>query len=77
MPHPISSERIWKELEPREHHSNEITPLSKGGQPFCLGTALGLLKGIESVQKDIVFGFNLPFSINHGDRDEGVPIEGT
>jgi len=77
MPHPVSSERIWKELEPREYYSNKNDGLSKGGKPFCLGTALGLLTALESVRADIIPGFTAPFSINHGTKDYAVLMEGS
>jgi hypothetical protein len=76
MPHPVSAERIWKELEPREYHANDPSPLNKGGEPFCLGTALGLLTATECVRNDVIPGITVPFTINHGDEDASVPIEG-
>ena len=77
MPHPVSSERIWKELEPREHFSNKSDGLTHGGKPFCLGTALGLLTALETVREEVIPGLKIPFSINHGTHDEAVLIEGS
>jgi len=78
MPHPITSERIWKEPEPREYFSNsdEMHDLSRGGVPFCLGTAVGLLAGLQEAQK-ISHSFQLPFHVSHGDEDYGVQLSGS
>ncbi|CAB9527221.1 Monoglyceride lipase [Seminavis robusta] len=77
MPHPISSERVWKEPEALEYFENLKDGLSLAGVPFCLGTALGLLEAIETVQAQAIPGFTIPFSINHGTEDYGVPISGS
>ena len=64
MPHPITSERIWRDLEVREYFSNpaEMHGLSTGGVPFCLGTAVGLLLSLKEAQH-ISNSFRLPFHI--------------
>ena len=43
---------------------------------FCLGTALGLLLALQSVQ-EVIPEFLMPFHINHGTEDHGVPITGS
>ena len=77
MPHPVSSDRIWKEEEPRNYYDGGNDGLSLGGAKFSLGTALGLLTALEAVQAKAIPGFKVPFSINHGDKDESVLIEGS
>jgi len=79
MPHPITAERVWKEDEPRAYFCDptEMRGLSEGGVKFCLGTALGLLLALESVQADVIPEFVLPFHCNHGTKDEGVPVSGS
>mmetsp|Transcript_35433 Transcript_35433/g.38346 ORF Transcript_35433/g.38346 Transcript_35433/m.38346 type:complete len:346 (-) Transcript_35433:348-1385(-) len=78
MPHPITNERIWKEVEPRDYYSNpkNIRGLSKSGSPFCLGTAVGLVSAME-VAQEIIPSFRAPFHINHGSNDHGVPLSGS
>lgn len=78
MPHPITSERIWKEIEAREYFSNaeEMHGLSRGGVPFCLGTAVGLLVSLREAQM-ISHTFHLPFHVSHGDEDHGVMLDGS
>jgi len=78
MPHPITSERIWKEPEAREYFSDpeKSHGLWRGGVPFCLGTAVGLLASLKEAQR-ISHSFRLPFHISHGDQDYGVPLSGS
>ena len=78
MPHPITSERIWKLEEPRKYFSDhkEMHDLSRGGVPFCLGTALGCMLSLQDAQK-CVPNFKMPFHISHGTSDYGVPISGS
>mmetsp|Transcript_34593 Transcript_34593/g.81549 ORF Transcript_34593/g.81549 Transcript_34593/m.81549 type:complete len:354 (-) Transcript_34593:28-1089(-) len=78
MPHPITSERIWKEPEARAFYTDKanLHGLKKGGEPFCLGTAVGLVSAIETAQA-IIPTFNVPFHINHGSDDYGVPLRGS
>lgn len=76
MPHPVSSDRIWKDKEPREYYDGGNNGLSLGGAKFCLGTALGLLEGLEAV-REVILGFKVPFSINHGTEDHSVLMEGS
>uniref|UniRef100_A0A7S4NHY2 Serine aminopeptidase S33 domain-containing protein n=1 Tax=Odontella aurita TaxID=265563 RepID=A0A7S4NHY2_9STRA len=78
MPHPITSERIWKVKEARDYFSNskEMHGLSRGGVPFCLGTAVGLLSALQEAQQ-ISHEIQLPFHISHGDTDYGVPLSGS
>lgn len=77
MPHPITAERVWKDEEPRAFFSDkeQMHGLSQGGVAFCLGTALGLLGALQAVQA-LIPDFELPFHINHGTEDKGVPIAG-
>lgn len=77
MPHPVSSDRIWKDEEPRSYYDGGNDGLSLGGTPFSLGTALGLLTGLEAAQAEAIPGFKVPFSINHGDKDESVLMDGS
>jgi hypothetical protein len=77
MPHPVTSDRIWKEEEPRNYYDGGNDGLSLGGAKFKLGTALGLLEALESVRQDVIPGFTVPFMINHGTNDESVLIEGS
>jgi alpha-beta hydrolase superfamily lysophospholipase len=78
MPHPITPERCWKEVEARETYTDQskLNGLSKGGEPFCLGTAVGLINVIESAQ-ELFSTFDVPFHINHGTDDYGVPYRGS
>ena len=78
MPHPITAERVWKEPEARAYFTDpvEMRGLDGGGMKFCLGTALGLLLALQSVQK-VIPEFQVPFHINHGTEDHGVPISGS
>mmetsp|Transcript_15730 Transcript_15730/g.32308 ORF Transcript_15730/g.32308 Transcript_15730/m.32308 type:complete len:353 (+) Transcript_15730:121-1179(+) len=78
MPHPITCDRIWKEEEPRTHYSDQSLScgLSRGGVAFCLGTAEGLVSAIRGSQA-LFPGFRVPFHINHGSDDYGVPVSGS
>jgi len=78
MPHPITSERIWKDEEAREYFSDpdKMHGLQRGGVPFCLGTAVGLLASLQEAQR-ISHSFELPFHISHGDEDHGVTLSGS
>ena len=78
MPHPITAERVWKLEEPRAYFTDttEMHGLSQGGVPFCLGTALGLLLALRTVQK-IIPDLTVPFHSNHGTEDHGVPVSGS
>jgi len=78
MPHPITSERIWKDPEARAYYSDpeKMHGLSQGGVPFCLGTAVGLLTSLQEAQ-EISRSFKLPFHVNHGDEDHGVTLSGS
>ena len=76
MPHPISADRIWKEDEPKAYYQGDRHGLSRGGVPFCLGTAVGLLSALE-VAQSLFTAFSAPFTINHGSDDYGVPMGGS
>lgn len=78
MPHPISPERGWKEAEPRDYYTDQSQShgLSKGGVPFCLGTASELLSAMEAARL-LIPTFSVPFHINHGSDDYGVPLGGS
>jgi len=78
MPHPISADRIWKEEEVRAHSVNPENRrgLSNGGVPFCLGTAVGLVDALQA-SNELFSTFRMPFHINHGNEDHGVPISGS
>jgi len=76
MPHPITAERIFKEEEPREFYTGQEYGLTNSGQPFCLGTATGLLAAMQEAQA-LFPTFSLPFHINHGSDDDGVPFHGS
>jgi len=78
MPHPITPERIWKVPEVRDHYTdpNKRHGLSESGTPYCLGTAAGLVDAIQSAQR-LFSSFEVPFHINHGSDDYGVPCTGS
>ena len=77
MPHPVSSDRIWKEEEPRNYYDGGNDGLSLGGAKFRLGTALGMLEALETVRQDVIPGFKVPVMINHGTDDKSVLIDGS
>lgn len=79
MPHPITADRVWKEDEPRAFFTDqkEMRGLSTGGVKFCLGTALGMLLAMQSVQEDVIPAIQIPFHVNHGTDDHGVRISGS
>ena len=80
MPHPISPERIWRnEVVRKTQTSMEVKKrgLSAGAVPYRLGTALGLVNALHTVQKEVIPGFKIPFSVCHGTDDWGVKIEGS
>lgn len=78
MPHPITAERIWRDPEALAYFSDneKMHGLSRGGQPFCLGTALGCLLALKEGQ-ELSHSFRLPFHISHGDEDHGVLLSGS
>mmetsp|Transcript_36906 Transcript_36906/g.79683 ORF Transcript_36906/g.79683 Transcript_36906/m.79683 type:complete len:354 (-) Transcript_36906:332-1393(-) len=78
MPHPITSERVWKDPEAMEYFSDpgKTHGLSRGGVPFCLGTAVGLLTSLQEAQR-VSHLFRLPFHVSHGDQDHGVMLSGS
>jgi len=77
MPHPVTAERTWKNDEARAYYAhNSNHGLTKGGKPFCLGTADGLLNALQSAQ-ELFPTFCVPFHINHGSDDYGVPASGS
>lgn len=78
MPHPITAERIWKEKECREAMMDKTHEhgLSNNGVAFSLGTATGLVKAMEAAQA-LFADFSVPFHINHGSDDYGVPASGS
>jgi len=80
MPHPVSPDRIWRNERVRVEFSTGREMqigLSAGGNPFCLGTAVGLLLALEEVRNSAIPGLTVPFCVQHGTDDWGVPIEGT
>jgi alpha-beta hydrolase superfamily lysophospholipase len=80
MPNTISPERIWIDQKVCEEYTKARSremQLDACGIPFRLGTALNMVVAIEEVQNNAVPGFNKPFCIVHGDKDEGVPITGS
>lgn len=76
MPHPITADRVWKEVEAREYYQSDRRGLSRGGVPFCLGTASGLVDALRTSQ-GFFSSFSVPFHINHGSDDYGVPMTGS
>ncbi|KAL7546063.1 hypothetical protein ACHAWF_009471, partial [Thalassiosira exigua] len=78
MPHPVTKERIWKDPEAQKYYSDpeQMHGLSRGGVPFCLGTAAGLVAALREAQR-ICSKIRLPFHINHGDEDHAVPLSGS
>jgi len=79
MPNPVSADRIWKDEEPRKYFSDDdkMYGLSNSGRPFCLATATGCLEAVETLQAKVIPGFNVPFSINHGDCDYSIKLSGS
>ena len=80
MPHTVSPERIWRNKKVREEFTSDRRremALAGGGRKFCLGTALGLLRAITSVEKEVIPGLTSPFFVAHGTNDAGVPVGGT
>lgn len=77
MPHPVSSDRVWKDEEPRNYYDGGNDGLSLGGAKFRLGTALGMLEALECVRQEVIPSLTVPFSVNHGTHDESVLPEGS
>ena len=80
MPHTVSPERIWRNEKVRKEFTSDRRremALAGGGRPFCLGTALGLLNAVKSVEKEVIPGVTSPFFVAHGTKDVGVPVGGT
>lgn len=80
MPNPISPDRIWSDeevkkirLDPRTKEMN----VDGSGKPFRLGTAVGMVEALEYAREYSIPGFQVPFCVSHGDKDGGVPIEGS
>jgi len=79
MPDPLPAELNWKEEAVRLTYTSD-TEKKRGlmaDKPFSLGTALGLLRATEDLQKDVIKGLAIPFAVAHGTLDEAVPIAGT
>lgn len=78
MPHPIHADRLWKEEEVRNImlDPDRVKGLSLSGVPFCLGTAAGLVDALETAQA-LMKDYAVPFHINHGSDDWGVPVTGS
>mmetsp|Transcript_14563 Transcript_14563/g.19019 ORF Transcript_14563/g.19019 Transcript_14563/m.19019 type:complete len:196 (-) Transcript_14563:147-734(-) len=80
MPHPVSSDRVWKDPEAKAlHMSPDIlkTGLGNPGQPFCLGTGCSMLDSVETLQKEVISNINIPFCVIHGTDDYCVLPSGT
>merc|ERR1712226_1173334 len=90
MPHPLAPERIWKNEEARAYHGNTTNShgLTNGGQPYCLGTAVGLLMALEQVRTKVIPNLAAaaaadddsilpPMLCYHGTEDFGVKMEGS
>jgi len=80
MPNPISPDRIFRckkvlgcYTEPKMAEMG----LDQPGTPFRLGTAVGLLGGLEEARANAIPGFTTPFCIVHGANDEAVPLSGS
>jgi alpha-beta hydrolase superfamily lysophospholipase len=79
MPEPVTAERIWRDPKLVEHYLDPEkvkTGLDAYGCPFRLGTAVGLLQGMEEGKTSIP-DITTPFCIIHGDSDLAVPIAGS
>jgi len=78
MPNAVTPERIWKDPEVRAVMTEKGRDkcLSKSGEAFSLGTATGLVRALEASQT-LMPTFFVPFHINHGTDDFGVPISGS
>ena len=80
MPNPISPDRLWRDEEILKLRSNPRyleTMIDGAGRPFQLGTALNLVLALESVKRNAIPGFRVPYCIMHGSSDFGVPISGS
>jgi acylglycerol lipase len=80
MPNPLTPKDAWRDPFIRDaHSSSEVKEmkLGPGVGPYCLGTAAAMVAAVETAQKDIIPGFEVPCSICHGTGDRVVKIEGT
>ena len=80
MPNPVSADRIWRDPEVLAKHTTprmKELMIDSAGTPFRLGTATNLLSALELARSRAIPGFNVPYCIVHGEKDMGVPIEGS
>ena len=80
MPNTISPERIWVDEKVCAEYSKPRAremQVDACGIPFRLGTAVNMLLMLHDVVTNAIPGFDKPFCIIHGDKDEGVPITGS
>jgi alpha-beta hydrolase superfamily lysophospholipase len=81
MPNTVSADKIWKDIKisnyyttPRKIEMN----LDAIGKPFCLGTAVQLLKALEECRNNAISdNYNQSFCIVHGSNDIAVPVSGS
>jgi alpha-beta hydrolase superfamily lysophospholipase len=79
MPNPVSPDRIWRDesiraimTDPMGYHRQ----IDGSGIPFRLGTALNLVRALESCRA-MLHEFNVPFLILHGTDDYAIPLAGS
>mmetsp|Transcript_15405 Transcript_15405/g.23489 ORF Transcript_15405/g.23489 Transcript_15405/m.23489 type:complete len:346 (+) Transcript_15405:98-1135(+) len=79
MPNPIPADRVWRDPEARALHTQSRvvdTGLTGAGAALRLGTGVQLLVALETVRTDVIPNLSVPFLIQHGSMDLGVPISG-
>jgi len=78
MPHPVPTERIWKDSEVREFHIDERKyGLSISGSKMCLGTASQVVTAMEVVREEVIPSLSCAFFVMHGTEDRSVKIVGS
>ena len=79
MPNTVSPDRIWRDKAVQKLYTDpKICKMGLGapGEKLQLGTAVGMLLGMEDAKASIP-DFKTPFCIVHGDCDVVVPIVGS
>ena len=80
MPNPVSADRIWRDSEVLAMHTTprmKELSIDSAGTPFRLGTAINMLSALECARSQAIPGLTVPYCIVHGEKDMGVPVEGS
>ena len=80
MPNPISADRIWSNPKVLALHTCKTYKnygIDGSGKAFRLLTAVNLLIALEDVRDKVIPTLTIPFLIQHGTCDYGVPITGS